>query len=83
MAIVSGRKCCDAERVKADDLALAGKLLDVASPAPEPTVSDPATPATPCPCCGSPMHIIEVFEAGELPRHRPTANPSIIRIDTS
>jgi hypothetical protein len=74
-----------ASGVKADNLALARKLLDVAPPAPEPepAVSDPATPATPCPCCGSAIRIIEVFEAGELPRHRPTANPSTIRIDTS
>jgi hypothetical protein len=76
-----------ASGVKADNLALARKLLDVAPPAPEPepepAASDPATPATPCPCCGSAMHIIEVFKAGELPRHRPTARPPAIRIDTS
>jgi hypothetical protein len=68
---------------KADNLALARKLLDVAPPAPEPAASDPATPATPCPCCGAAMHIIEVFKAGELPRHRPTARPTAMRIDTS
>ena len=74
-----------ASGVKADNLALARKLLDVAPPAPEPepAASDPATPATPCPCCGSAMRIIEVFKAGELPRHRPTAMPPAIRIDTS
>jgi hypothetical protein len=71
--------------VKADNLALARKLLDVAPPAPEPeyAASDPATRATPCPCCGSAMQIIEVFKAGELPRHRPTVMPAAIRIDTS
>jgi hypothetical protein len=71
--------------LKADNLALARKLLDVAPPAPEPepAASDPATPATPCPCCGSAMRIIEVFKAGELPRHRPTARPTAMRIDTS
>jgi hypothetical protein len=72
-----------ASGVKADNLALARKLLDAAPPAPEPTASDPATTAKPCPCCGADMHIIEVFKAGELPRHRPTAMPSAIRIDTS
>jgi hypothetical protein len=74
-----------ASGVKADNLALARKLLHVAPPAPEPepAASDPATPATPCPCCGSAMHIIEVFKAGQLPRHRPTARPPAIRIDTS
>ena len=52
-------------------------------PTPEQAASDPATPDQPCPCCGSAMRIIEVFEAGELPRHRPTAMPATIRIDTS
>ena len=74
-----------ASGVKADNLALARKLLDIAPPAPEPELaaSDPATPMKPCPCCGSAMRIIEVFKAGELPRHRPTAMPAAIRIDTS
>jgi Putative transposase len=74
-----------ASGVKADNLALARKLLDVAPPAsePQPATSDPATPATPCPCCGSAMRIIEVFKPGELPRHKPTAKPPAIRIDTS
>ena len=73
-----------ASAVKADNLALARKLLDAAPPAPKPEddASDPATP-NPCPCCGSAMRIIEVFKAGELPRHRPTAMPTAIRIDTS
>ncbi len=73
-----------ASGVKADNLARARKLLDAAAPAPEPrgAASDPATP-NPCPCCGSAMRIIEVFKAGEFPRHRPTAMPVAIRIDTS
>jgi hypothetical protein len=74
-----------ASGVKADNLAIARKLLHTAPPAPKPedAASDPATPAKPCPCCGSAMRIIEVFKAGELPRHRPTARPTVIRIDTS
>jgi putative transposase/transposase-like zinc-binding protein len=73
-----------ASGVKADNLALARKLLDVAAPKPEPEdiASDPATPLESCPCCGAAMRIIEVFKAGESPRHRPTAMPAI-RIDTS
>jgi hypothetical protein len=74
-----------ASAVKADNLALARKLLDTApppSPKPEDAASDPATP-NPCPCCGSAMRIIEVFKAGEFPRHSPTAMPAAIRIDTS
>jgi hypothetical protein len=72
-----------ASGVKADNLALARKLLDTAPPAPEDATADPATPNKPCPCCGSAMRIIEVFKAGELPRHRPTPMPAAIRIDTS
>jgi hypothetical protein len=74
-----------ASGVKAANLALARKLLDVAPPAPEPepAASDPATPTAPCPCCGSAMRIIEVFKVGQLPRHGPTARPPAIRIDTS
>jgi hypothetical protein len=74
-----------ASGVKADNLALARKLLDVAPPAPKPEddTSDPAIPDPPCPCCGSAMRIIEVFHAGEPPQHRPTPMPPAIRIDTS
>jgi Putative transposase/Transposase zinc-binding domain len=74
-----------ASGVKAANLALARKLLDVAPPAPEPepAASDPATPTAPCPCCGSAMRIIEVFKVGQLPRHGQTARPPAIRIDTS
>ena len=74
-----------ASGVKADNLMLARKLLDVAPPAPEPedTAAEPATALKSCPCCGSAMRIIEVFEAGEPARHRPAAMPAAIRIDTS
>src|SRR5262245_35266436 len=40
-------------------------------------------PAHPCPCCGARMVIIETFQAGCMSRHRPTAWPTAIRIDTS
>jgi hypothetical protein len=74
-----------ASGVKADNLALARKLLDVTAPTPKPEdiASEPAAPVQPCPCCGAAMRIIEVFNAGEPPRHRPTAMPMAIRIDTS
>lgn len=48
---------------------------------PTKTVSDTDKP--PCPCCGGRMIVIEVFERGATPRHRPTAPTSVIRIDTS
>ena len=40
-------------------------------------------PIHPCPCCGGRMIIIETFEAGSTPRHRPTASAITIRVDTS
>ncbi len=59
-------------------------------PAPEPQATDGASattatekPAHPCPCCGCRMVIIETFEAGQTPRHRPTAPAIVIRVDTS
>ena len=72
-----------ASGVKADNLVLARKLLDVAPPAPEPEDVAAEPPLKPCPCCGSAMRIVEVFEAGEPARHRPAAMPAAIRIDTS
>jgi hypothetical protein len=50
----------------------------------EPGETDPAQPlARPCPCCGGRMFVIEIFEPGCQPRHRPTTPPAAIRIDTS
>ena len=40
-------------------------------------------PIHPCPCCGGRMVIIELFEAGCMPRNRPTVPTVAIRIDTS
>jgi hypothetical protein len=46
--------------------------------------TDPAQPlARPCPCCGGRMFVIETFDPGRQPRHRPTAPFVAIRIDTS
>lgn len=36
-----------------------------------------------CPCCGARMRIIETFERGQEPRHRPSPARAAIRIDTS
>jgi hypothetical protein len=78
---------------KAETIARARQLIAVAAPAqpPQPTKLQQASLATeaadkpihPCPCCGSPMVIIETFEAGSTPRHRPTASAIAIRVDTS
>jgi hypothetical protein len=64
-----------------DNIARARKLLAVAKPEAQSTAAaaDPGKPA--CPCCGGRMIIIELFERGATPRHRPSG--PTIRIDTS
>ncbi|SDH07579.1 Putative transposase [Bradyrhizobium sp. Rc2d] len=64
----------------ADNIARARELL--AKPDGQPaSAADRSKPS--CPCCGGRMIIIEVFARGAAPRHRPTAPPVVIRIDTS
>jgi hypothetical protein len=67
----------------ADNIARARELLAAAKPEGKPASAavEPGKPT--CPCCGGRMTIIEVFERGATPRHRPTAPTSAIRIDTS
>ena len=74
---------------RADNLARARALLDVAPPqaGPRDPGPDDATepPALPRPCqrCGGRMIVIEIFARGHAPKHRPAAPPLVIRIDTS
>jgi hypothetical protein len=72
---------------RVDMIAKARQLLGLAPPAAEDAVEiDPAAPQVlthPCPCCGGRMIVIETFEAGCQPRHRPSATRVAIRIDTS
>jgi hypothetical protein len=78
---------------KADTIARARELIAAATPPqpPRPTKQDQAPadaeatdkPVHPCPCCGGRMVIIEMFEAGSTPRHRPSVMPIAISIDTS
>ena len=72
-----------ASGVKANNLALARRLLDLAPPAPEPEDIAGDPPLKPCPCCGAAMRIIEVFKPGEPARQRPAAMRAAIWIDTS
>ena len=78
-----------ASGTRADNITRARRLLDVSTAQPEPAdnscteADDPKPPAHPCPCCGGRMVIIETFERGSSPRHRPAASPIVIRIDTS
>jgi hypothetical protein len=72
---------------RAETIARARELLGLAPPAAEDAVEiDPVADqvlAHPCPYCGGRMIVIETFEAGGQPRHRPTAPFVAIRIDTS
>ena len=72
-----------ASGTRADNIARARELLAVSKPEDQPTGAavDPSKPT--CPCCGGRMIIIEVFERGATPRHRPTGPTIVIRIDTS
>jgi hypothetical protein len=74
---------------RADNVARVRHLL--AAPAPQTPSDDaqataadePRALAHPCPCCGGRMIIIETFERGATPRHRPTGPATLFRIDTS
>jgi len=73
---------------RAANLAQARELLGVPPPPQQPDTSQAATDQArvlprPCPCCGGRMIIIETFERGCQPKHRPTTTPQTIRIDTS
>lgn len=77
---------------KAARIERARELIAVsAPPSPPLTKQQPADdgdpiaerPTHPCPCCGAAMVIIETFEPGTMPRHRPTTLATVIRIDTS
>src|SRR5271170_1645249 len=67
----------------ADNVARVRELLAVKDRENEPTETVGNTDKPSCPCCGGRMIVIEVFERGATPRHRPTAPASAIRIDTS
>jgi hypothetical protein len=77
---------------RAETIARARELLgvvtstaDASTKAQQTVETDPPTQALahPCPCCRGRMFIIETFEAGCKPRHRPAAPLGAIRIDTS
>jgi hypothetical protein len=74
-----------ASGTRAANIAHARELLAVPSRPKEPEAAaaadQPRVLPCPCPCCGARMIVIETFEPGCEPRHRPT--PAPIRIDTS
>ena len=73
---------------RAANIAHARELLAVPSrpkepETPEAAIDEPRVLPRPCPCCGGRMIVIETFERGCEPKHRPTPAPAAIRIDTS
>jgi hypothetical protein len=78
-----------ASGTRADNIARARRLLDVAAAQPEAGDTDhaeaiePKPLSHPCPCCGGRMIVIETFQPGSSPRYRPAASTAVIRIDTS
>jgi hypothetical protein len=71
---------------RAENIARARQLLHVPEPTRQPADtgcaddSEPKPSSYPCPCCGGRMIVIETFERGCPPRHRPTQR---LRIDSS
>jgi hypothetical protein len=72
-----------ASGTRADNIAQARELLAVAKPEGQPAGAAVDPGKSTCPCCGGRMVIIEVFERGAMPRHRPTSPTIVIRVDTS
>jgi hypothetical protein len=78
-----------ASGTRIDNLARARQLLAVPPPPRQPDQdaptddSEPKILAQPCPCCGGRMIIIERFKRGSVPRNRPNAPATPIRLDTS
>ena len=69
---------------KTENLARMRALLEVSVSESNPDAATEADqPVRNCPCCGARMKIIETFERGCEPRHRPSPAPAVIRIDTS
>jgi hypothetical protein len=71
---------------RTDNVAKARELLAVSMPVDEPepeaiATDEPCLHTRACPCCGSRMIIIEIFERGSQPKHTP--RPALLRIDTS
>ncbi len=71
---------------RAENIARARQLLHVPEPPQQPDDTgcaddgEPQPSSYPCPCCGGRMIVIETFERGCTPQHRPTQR---IRIDSS
>lgn len=58
-------------------IALARKLLRVASPPDDEAVKEPPDTRAPCPCCGGQMVVIESFARWQQPRAPPSGTSSV------
>jgi Putative transposase len=73
-----------AKSVRADNIARMRALLDPAVQyQADDARADNDNTAQACPHCGGHMLVIETFERGQTPRHRPSGPMVAIRIDTS
>jgi len=78
-----------ANGARAEAIAHVRRLLAVAAPCQDNAghvddqLRNPSLLASPCPCCGGRMIIIETFERGSHPRYRPATPTDAVRIDTS
>ena len=73
-----------AKSSRAENIARVRVLLDAASQyQAEDAHADNHNTAHACPHCGGPMIVIETFERGQTPRHRPSRPMVAIRFNTS
>lgn len=72
-----------AKSSRAENIARARVLLNVASQDHGADADEQATLAQGCPHCGGRMVVIETFKRGQAPHHRPSGPIVAIRIDTS
>ena len=73
-----------AKSARADNIARVRALLDAAAQhQADDADADSDKAAHACPHCGGRMIVIETFERGQTPRHRPSRPMIDIRIDTS
>ena len=79
--LASGRRAENVARTR--ELLMSPVIPVDAIKASSANAAEPQTASHSCPCCGGCMIIIERFERGATPHHRPSSPTSAIRIDTS
>jgi Putative transposase len=79
----SSTKAATIERARQLIKHAAPPLVPASKPAEDAAATALDKPDHPCPSCGGRMLIIDTFEAGAIPRHRPSAATVAVGIDTS